>query len=34
VARALAAGFDLHMTKPADLEAIQRLLVTVAERTG
>lgn len=29
VARALAAGFDVHLTKPATLEALRRALATV-----
>jgi CheY-like chemotaxis protein len=34
VTRALAAGFDHHLTKPVDIEALLRLVAALGERVG
>ncbi|PSB17826.1 response regulator [Phormidesmis priestleyi ULC007] len=32
--QALNAGFQKHLTKPDDLEALVKIIVTLVERTG
>jgi CheY-like chemotaxis protein len=34
LARGLAAGFDLHLTKPVDVEELLRLIAAQGERLG